>query len=205
MRANVTALHKGSEYQYGSHGPLLPVEVPINMGRDLEGLDILRAVLAALENNDGAVSEVRIRVQHPTSVRADDTADLIRAHSTRLDRIERKIGTDPESTIGAFEVLPEGVARGLLIGHARVWESVRFGGSRYVVIDESNGARVVIDESEPDEPAEIPADFPVKVLDDDDTTPGRATCGTCGRSWDDTVSTSRTPTPGGRCPFEAFH
>jgi len=32
-----------------------------------------------------------------------------------------------------------------------------------------------------------------------------ATCGTCKRSWDDGISTSITPTPSGRCPFEYFH
>jgi hypothetical protein len=32
-----------------------------------------------------------------------------------------------------------------------------------------------------------------------------ATCGTCGRSWDDTISTSMTPVPSGRCPFEYEH
>jgi len=32
-----------------------------------------------------------------------------------------------------------------------------------------------------------------------------ATCGTCGRSWDDTVSTAWTPVPSGRCPFEYEH
>ena len=32
-----------------------------------------------------------------------------------------------------------------------------------------------------------------------------ATCGTCGRSWDDEQSTGWTPTPGGRCPFEYDH
>jgi hypothetical protein len=31
-----------------------------------------------------------------------------------------------------------------------------------------------------------------------------STCGTCGRSWDDTKSTGLTPTPSGRCPFEYF-
>lgn len=30
------------------------------------------------------------------------------------------------------------------------------------------------------------------------------TCGTCKRSWDDTKSTSLTPVPGPRCPFEYF-
>lgn len=55
----------------------------------------------------------------------------------------------------------------------------------------------------------VPNDFPVKVL-----RPGsrryvnaksRATCGTCGRSWDDAIATSYTPAPSARCPFEAFH
>lgn len=32
-----------------------------------------------------------------------------------------------------------------------------------------------------------------------------ATCGVCGRSWDDSVSTSVTPVPSGRCPFEYDH
>lgn len=30
-------------------------------------------------------------------------------------------------------------------------------------------------------------------------------CGTCGRAWDDSVSTAVTPTPAGRCPFEYDH
>lgn len=34
----------------------------------------------------------------------------------------------------------------------------------------------------------------------------RATvCETCQRAWDDSVSTARTPTPAGRCPFEDEH
>jgi hypothetical protein len=32
-----------------------------------------------------------------------------------------------------------------------------------------------------------------------------ATCGTCGRSWDDGAVTAWTPAPSARCPFEAFH
>jgi hypothetical protein len=31
------------------------------------------------------------------------------------------------------------------------------------------------------------------------------TCGHCGRGWDDAVVTGWTPTPAGRCPFEAEH
>lgn len=32
-----------------------------------------------------------------------------------------------------------------------------------------------------------------------------ATCGACGRSWDDGKVTGMTPAPAARCPFEAFH
>ena len=35
--------------------------------------------------------------------------------------------------------------------------------------------------------------------------PDATVCGTCGRAWDDTASTSVTPTPAGRCPFENDH
>ena len=38
------------------------------------------------------------------------------------------------------------------------------------------------------------------------TAPGVRTCGDCGLSWDDRVTTSMTPAPPWvRCPFEAFH
>jgi hypothetical protein len=52
---------------------------------------------------------------------------------------------------------------------------------------------------------EIPEDFPVRELDDDENPEGKATCGSCGRSWDDSISTGWTPAPSARCPFEAFH
>lgn len=51
----------------------------------------------------------------------------------------------------------------------------------------------------------IPDDFPVKAISEYETAKVRATCGTCGRTWDDGVITSMTPAPSGRCPFEAFH
>ena len=35
--------------------------------------------------------------------------------------------------------------------------------------------------------------------------PQATVCGNCGRGWDDSVSTSMTPTPSGRCPFEYDH
>lgn len=32
-----------------------------------------------------------------------------------------------------------------------------------------------------------------------------ATCGECGRSWNDAATGPRTPAPAGRCPFEDIH
>lgn len=32
-----------------------------------------------------------------------------------------------------------------------------------------------------------------------------ATCGTCGKSWNDALISSRTPAPSGRCPYEHIH
>jgi hypothetical protein len=60
---------------------------------------------------------------------------------------------------------------------------------------------VNVDEYEP----EIPANYPVQPLGHDDAAERRTTCGTCSLSWDDAKVTSMTPTPSGRCPFEAFH
>lgn len=53
----------------------------------------------------------------------------------------------------------------------------------------------------------IPADFPVRPLSRAQAAknPNACTCGTCGRSWDDSIATSWTPTPSGRCPFEYYH
>lgn len=43
----------------------------------------------------------------------------------------------------------------------------------------------------------------VKQIDPDD--PKATVCGHCGKAWDDSISTSMTPTPSGRCPFEYDH
>jgi hypothetical protein len=51
---------------------------------------------------------------------------------------------------------------------------------------------------EDDDLPEVPDNFPVRPID------GRA-CKICGRVWDDAIPTAYTPTPSGRCPFEAFH
>jgi len=53
--------------------------------------------------------------------------------------------------------------------------------------------------------SKVPADWPVKPLKPGQNPPGKATCGTCGRSWDDSIGTEWTPAPAGRCPFEYFH
>lgn len=53
--------------------------------------------------------------------------------------------------------------------------------------------------------APVPITFPVQPLDDDESAADPVTCGTCKRTWDDTVSTQWTPAPSGRCPFESFH
>jgi len=51
----------------------------------------------------------------------------------------------------------------------------------------------------------IPKDHPVQPLRKGQKAEDRATCGTCGLSWDDGKVTSMTPAPSARCPFEAFH
>lgn len=51
----------------------------------------------------------------------------------------------------------------------------------------------------------IPSDFPVQPARPGDIASGPSTCGYCGLSWDDSVVTSLTPAPSGRCPFEHFH
>lgn len=51
----------------------------------------------------------------------------------------------------------------------------------------------------------VPEDFPVRPLGPDENPPGKTTCGYCGLSWDDDITTTYTPAPSARCPFEYFH
>jgi len=51
----------------------------------------------------------------------------------------------------------------------------------------------------------IPKNFEVKPLKKGQNAQRKATCGTCGLSWDDGIATTMTPVPSGRCPFEYFH
>lgn len=53
--------------------------------------------------------------------------------------------------------------------------------------------------------SKIPKDFPVWPLRAGQKAADRATCGHCGLSWDDGISTTWTPAPAARCPFEYFH
>jgi hypothetical protein len=51
----------------------------------------------------------------------------------------------------------------------------------------------------------IPKSHPVQPLKPGAVAKDKATCGTCGLSWDDGKATALTPAPAGRCPFEYFH
>lgn len=57
-----------------------------------------------------------------------------------------------------------------------------------------------------DDGEDVPADWPVQPVDEV-TGPARnyVVCCDCERTWDDSISTSMTPAPSGRCPFESFH
>lgn len=54
---------------------------------------------------------------------------------------------------------------------------------------------------------EVPEDFPVRPLTDATvaTAGAVAECGECHLRWDDAISTTYTPAPSARCPFEGFH
>jgi hypothetical protein len=87
-------------------------------------------------------------------------------------------------------------------GKVYEWEAYRYnGGWAYG----SGAARLKVVSLDAPGPI-IPEDFPVKVLKFGGEAVAHATqCGTCHRFWDDSVSTSMTPVPSGRCPFEYFH
>ena len=52
---------------------------------------------------------------------------------------------------------------------------------------------------------EIIANATVLTDENDQPVVVMATCGTCGRTWNDAAISSITPTPAGRCPWEADH
>ena len=57
------------------------------------------------------------------------------------------------------------------------------------------------------ESEEISEDNGADVQTDDDgkTIVRTATCGECGKSWNDALITGRTPAPSARCPYEHMH
>ena len=77
-----------------------------------------------------------------------------------------------------------------------------------VLVDEYDAAKTVCRIADChicDARCNVPPDYEVQPLGPDDAAERRTTCGACGLSWDDAKVTSMTPTPSGRCPFEAFH
>ena len=77
-----------------------------------------------------------------------------------------------------------------------------------VLVDEYDAAKTVCRIADChicDARCNVPPDYEVQPLGPDDAAERRTTCGACGLSWDDARVTSMTPTPSGRCPFEAFH
>lgn len=50
----------------------------------------------------------------------------------------------------------------------------------------------------------IPKSHPVQPCELEEAK-APATCGHCGLTWDDAISTGLTPAPAARCPFEPFH
>lgn len=53
----------------------------------------------------------------------------------------------------------------------------------------------------------VPEDFPVRPLTAEEIPHAgdAVTCEECGLTWDDSITTSMTPAPSARCPFEYFH
>lgn len=52
-------------------------------------------------------------------------------------------------------------------------------------------------------PEDVPSDWPVQPITSHQEL--YTVCMECGLAWNDEVSTSLTPVPAGRCPFEALH
>lgn len=44
-----------------------------------------------------------------------------------------------------------------------------------------------------------------QIDDDGKVVEDMATCGTCGKTWNDALITGTTPTPSARCPYEYIH
>lgn len=113
---------------------------------------------------------------------------------------------DSERSFYEVEAATEAEARALLFADPDEY----YTGCHHDTVDDANSYELIDVEGEIERPP-VPADWPVQPIPaperDQRAADGEciATCEECGRSWDDETPTSMTPTPGGRCPFEAFH
>lgn len=144
----------------------------------------------------------------------------LRQIEAKAKRANVRLCSDPEYTRGAFDAA-HAIARGKTIALLG-----GFGDVSMFVNGDPRGYALKIDDGwmRENRPAlhtdwggygiiapdltdgeRVPADFPVQPLRQGQAARDKATCGTCGRSWDDSIPTTYTPAPSARCPFEAFH
>lgn len=110
----------------------------------------------------------------------------------------------PRIYVASLSDYNNGLLHGVWIDAAQDADSIR--DEINAMLMESKYPNVMVDCPDCDDNAEdVPDDYPVKELSDSDHSGCRATCGDCGRSWDDAIVTSMTPAPAARCPFESFH
>ena len=119
---------------------------------------------------------------------------------TTVDVLESADGTFSYNIYG-----PDGFGKGNQKGYPSEAEAKAAAEAKLTEIGVATARRKQASELEPDE---IPSDFPVKPLATQaeiDSAGDPVQDGECGLWWDDAISTSYTPAPGGRCPFEAYH
>lgn len=135
---------------------------------------------------------------------AGDVQENGRWYGLLRDGIEEAQDDAPELTEFEREYL-RGVAGAIVSENDQGFVSVDYFDTAEAL--EATWDRIEADLSPEDETDDddIPSDYPVQPLGPDDVCEHKATCGHCGRSWDDGKETSMTPAPSGRCPFEAWH
>ena len=139
------------------------------------------------------------------------TARRKRAYTTRDEAIDREIREPLGEYVDDFDI--DAIADVYLLDYedgyepkpdADLWE-IAERNDKTAARRHPTARRKQASELEPDE---IPAYFPVKPLATQaeiDAAGDPVQDGECGLWWDDAISTSLTPAPGGRCPFEEYH
>lgn len=125
-------------------------------------------------------------------------------HERTLDRvrdIEQRVALIEESVRDLAASL--GQSLDLMLDAVRI---VTEGGPKAIEEDETYEYERAVE----DEAYRVAVECEVAVLTGDALAAARrdgraAMCMTCGRSWDDSISTPYTPAPAGRCPFEHLH